>query len=329
MATRVRLSNAARACPRLSSPSSSTEAGFTLVELALVLLVMAILLAVAIPTFLGASNSATDRAAQSNLSSAISEIQDMFAPNQSYSTVWLAAADLATSAPEYSWEQKKACTAKSAGNCVSEYPVDVVSPAGGRGVILATRSKTGVCWYAVDLEANPITSKFTDTGGTKQFLAGTTNNKSPNNQEIGTSPLATAGVFYSQGSPTSCDASTPTAKGVAWTWSTSYATAPENSEFCAPNHGLTDRPHQHASCHDQLRTPYAASRGPSIEERSRSPGSPLRSAIKAPARSVRAPRPNREPRLLPPRRFEAVPLGGATVLGDLEFASHRANRRAP
>ena len=213
---------------RSNHDASQTEAGFTLIELAAVLLIIAILLAIAIPTFLDASGTASDRAAQSNLSTAVSEIKDMFQPNQSYATVYLAAATLTATAPEYSWEQNKACTAKSAANCVSEYPVDVVSPAGGRGVILATLSRTGVCWYVVDLEAVPTTTKFTDTGGTKQFLAGTTNNKSPNDQKIGTVPLTKAGVFYSQQMTTSCKASTPTVKGNAWNWGISYATAPVN-----------------------------------------------------------------------------------------------------
>ncbi len=213
---------------RSGPESSRTESGFALIELAVVLLVIAILLAIAIPTFLNASGTANDRAAQSNLSTAVSEIKNMFEPNQSYAKVYLAAATLTATAPEYSWEQNKACTAKSAANCVSEYPVDVVGPAGGRGVILATLSPTGVCWYAVDLEAVPTTTKFTDKGGTKQFLAGTTNNKSPNNQEIGTLPLTKAGVFYSQQVSTSCKASTPTAKGNAWNWNSSYATAPLN-----------------------------------------------------------------------------------------------------
>ena len=49
------------------------EAGFTLIELMVVLLIIAILLAIAIPTFLGVTSSANDRAAQSNLTNAITE----------------------------------------------------------------------------------------------------------------------------------------------------------------------------------------------------------------------------------------------------------------
>ena len=43
------------------------DSGFTPIELMVVLLILAILLAIAIPTFLGVTKSANDRAAQSNL----------------------------------------------------------------------------------------------------------------------------------------------------------------------------------------------------------------------------------------------------------------------
>lgn len=144
MAERKHLHHGIRTDSELKA--ARTEAGFTLIELAVVLLVVAVLIAIAIPILLGASHSANDRAAQSNLSNAITEMKGMFHVNQSYATVYLAAATLTSTAPEYSWEQKKACTSTSRANCVSEYPVDVVSPDGGRGVILATLSNTGgVC----------------------------------------------------------------------------------------------------------------------------------------------------------------------------------------
>src|SRR5687768_8919086 len=47
------------------------DRGFTLIELMVVVLIIAILLAIAIPTFLGAQNRAKDRAAQSNLRNAL------------------------------------------------------------------------------------------------------------------------------------------------------------------------------------------------------------------------------------------------------------------
>jgi type IV pilus assembly protein PilA len=47
------------------------DEGFTLIELMVVVLIIAILLAIAIPTFLGAQDRARDRAAQSNLRNGI------------------------------------------------------------------------------------------------------------------------------------------------------------------------------------------------------------------------------------------------------------------
>ena len=189
---------------------------------------MAILLAVAVPMFLDTSRSANDRSAQANLSTALIDAKAMFQVNQSYATVYLAAATLKATAPELSWLQKKPCTAASPFHCVSEYPVDVLIPDGGRGVILAALSKSGICWYSVDLEAIPTTTKFTDKGGTVQFLAGTANRKNPNDQRIGTAPLSRAGVFYSQSTTASCNARTPTTSATAWNWSSTYATAPAN-----------------------------------------------------------------------------------------------------
>jgi type IV pilus assembly protein PilA len=51
--------------------NDSDEEGFTLIELMVVVLIIAILLAIAIPTFLGAQDRARDRAAQSNLRNGI------------------------------------------------------------------------------------------------------------------------------------------------------------------------------------------------------------------------------------------------------------------
>src|SRR5579864_6116842 len=89
------------------------EAGFTLIELMVVLLIIAILLAIAIPTFLGVSGSANDRAAQSNLTNGLTEVKALYQNQQSYndSAGTLPVGTLSASAPEFSWQQAAACTA--------------------------------------------------------------------------------------------------------------------------------------------------------------------------------------------------------------------------
>ena len=69
------------------------DAGFTLIELMVVLLILAILLAIAIPTFLGVTGGANDRAAQSNLNTALTTAKAAAANNnQTYTGIGITGA---------------------------------------------------------------------------------------------------------------------------------------------------------------------------------------------------------------------------------------------
>ncbi len=75
------------------------DAGFTLIELMVVLLILAILLAIAIPTFLGVTGGANDRAAQSNLNTALTTAKAAESQNTNQVYTGITAASLHINEP--------------------------------------------------------------------------------------------------------------------------------------------------------------------------------------------------------------------------------------
>lgn len=136
----------------------ATEAGFTLIELMVVLLIIAVLLAIAIPTFLGVTNSGNDRAAQSNLTNALTEGKTLYGITGAYADstgTAYSGSDFASQAPEFQWNYNSACPS-SIGNCVSALIFNVASATDSEGLSLAVNdTKTNTCWYVFDLEAQP------------------------------------------------------------------------------------------------------------------------------------------------------------------------------
>jgi type IV pilus assembly protein PilA len=127
---------------------SGSDAGFTLIELMVVLLILAILLAIAIPTFLGVTKSANDRAAQSNLNTALTNAKAAYqAQGQSYTGTNVTnstqfASSLSSSEPSLSFLTT---------NSASQSQISVMVSSDGNGVVMAAFSKSSNnCWLVVD-----------------------------------------------------------------------------------------------------------------------------------------------------------------------------------
>ena len=94
------MANSAAARDRHRKYEAHDQDGFTLIELMLVVLIIAVLLATVIPTFLGARNNANARAAQANLRNGLSAEMAFFTYNQSFSG---STTDLALMEPNLAW----------------------------------------------------------------------------------------------------------------------------------------------------------------------------------------------------------------------------------
>ena len=117
------------------------EDGFTLIELMVVVLIIAILIAIAIPTFLGLRSRAQNRSAQSDLRNAMTAAKAFYTDADAYTG--FDAADGQAIEPALTWND----AAVSTTGAVS------VRGVGASTVMVSTRSASGTIYCLADTGA--------------------------------------------------------------------------------------------------------------------------------------------------------------------------------
>ncbi len=140
------------------------EAGFTLIELMVVVLIIGILIAIALPVFLGARTRAQNRAAQTQLRSAYVAASTYYAANETYTGFDVTEALQAE--PAVNW------VLGGAAPVLNEVTIEVAS---GNSVLLIDLAKTGTYWCIAQVPGSPLNTKGGDAAWANVNTTGSCN----------------------------------------------------------------------------------------------------------------------------------------------------------